>query len=430
MARRGRPRSPNGSGRRVLDRRIDELLVACLSLEPAPDLGTRLAGLSDGEWELLARLADWHRVAPLVLRRLNGLALTRDIPALAAARLRDSHQRTAMRNMARLRELARLLRGLGQHGIDVVVLKGAYLASAVYDDPALRDMSDVDVLVRRCDLANAYRVLLELGNGAGVDLEREVEVECARHHHLPPVALSGAGPVEMHWNLTLPGDPVAIDMNGLWERAGEMRIAGACAKELAPDDLLIHLSLHAALQHRFRMRLRHLCDIAVTLTRFRDRIDWDRLAAVANASGASRFVFCTLRVAESVLGAPVSEAGVDRLARKAADEAIVPVVREYFLAASLELPETYRAARDAQGLARKAGIVFRSIAPAPARMRAMYGLPPRTLSVFLYYPVRVANLVARRGRVLVEMARGSARFRLTLEREEMAKQIDRWVDSR
>jgi hypothetical protein len=176
------------------------------------------------------------------------------------------------------------------------------------------------------------------------------------------------------------------------------------------------------------MRQRHLCDIAVTLERFRDRIDWDRLAAVANESGASRFVYCTLRVAESVLGAPVSSAGVDRLARKPGDEEIVSVVREYFLAASLELPLAYRAAREAQGLMRKAAIVLRSLVPAPARLRTMYGLSPGAPSVYLYYPVRVADLVARRGRVLAEMARGSARFRVTLRREEMAKQIDKWVD--
>src|SRR5688572_24563105 len=428
LAGRGWP--PYGTDRHVFGSLVDELLVACLSEAPPADLVARLAGISDEEWELLARLADWHGVAPLLLRRLQCLASTPAIPAGAAARLRDSHHRTAMRNMLWLRELARLLRELGCRGIDVIVLKGAYLASAVYGDPALRGMKDVDLLVRRRDLANAYRALLEIGSGASEipDLEAGAEMECARHHHLPPVVMPNAGPVEMHWSITQPGEPVAIDMNGVWERASETRIAGARAMAMAPDDLLLHLSVHAALQHRFRMRLRHLCDIAVTLTRFRDRIDWDRLAVVANASGASRFVYCSLRVAESVLGAPVSPTGVNKLARKTADEAIIPIVREYFLAASLELPAAYRAARDAQGLVQKAGIVLKSIVPAPSRLRVIYGLPARARSVYLYYPVRLADLVARRGRVLVEMARGSARFRLTLRREEIATQIDRWVD--
>jgi hypothetical protein len=429
VARRVEPHRPTWPERRVHSRRIDELLVTALNEEPPPDLLALLAGLSDQEWELLVRLAEWHGVAPLLLRRLQSLVPTPAIPAGAATQLRDCHQRTAMRNMVRLRELARLLRGLGCRGIDVVVLKGAYLANAVYSDLALRDMKDVDVLVRRRDIAAAYGVLLESGYGAGgiTDLKADVEAECARHHHLPPVTMPNAGPVEVHWNIAPPGVPVAIDMDGIWERASDTRIAGARALAMAPDDLLLHLSVHAALQHRFRMRLRHLCDIAVTLTRFRDRIDWDRLVAVANASGASRFVYCTLRVAESVLGAPVPRS-VDKLARKAEDEAIVPIVREYFLAASLDLPVAYRAAREAPGFARKLGVVLNSIAPAPARLRAMYGLAPRARSVFLYYPIRVADLLARRGRVLVEMALGSARFRLTLQREEMAKQIDRWVD--
>ena len=414
----------------MLDSLIDELLVACLSEPAPPDLSARLASASDEQWALLARLADWHGVAPLLLRRLQGLVPMPSIPAVAAARLRDSHQRTAMRNMLWLRELARLLRGLGDRGIDVMVLKGAYLASTVYGDPGLRAMKDVDVLVRRCDLAAAYRALGELGYDTGelADLEAHIEVECARHHHLPPVTMAGTGPVEVHWSITPPCVQVSIDIDGVWERAGETCIAGARAMAMAPDDLLLHLSLHAALQHRFRMRQRHLCDIAVTLTRFRDRIDWARLAAVANASGASPFVYCALRVAESVLGAPVPQAEVERLARSEADEAIIPVVREYFLAASLELPVAYRESLEAQGFVRKAGIVLGSIVPSPARLRAMYELPPRAWSVYLYYPVRIADLVARRGRVLFEMARGSPRFQLTLQREDLARQIDQWVD--
>jgi hypothetical protein len=414
----------------MLTSRIDELLVASLREVPPPSLVARLASLSDEDWEMVARLAEWHRVAPLFLRRLHNLTPTPAIPDATAALLRDCHQRTAMRNMLRLRELARFLRALSDRGVDVMVLKGAYLAGAVYGDPALREMKDVDLLVRRRDLADAYRVLLEFGDNAGgtADLESMVEVECARHHHLPPVSVPNVGPVEMHWTITPPGVDVALDMDHLWDRADETWVAGTRAFGLAPDDLLLHLSLHAALQHRFRMRLRHLCDVAATLTKFRDQLDWDRLAAVANASGASRFVYCTLRVAESVLGAPVSPEGVNRLARKPVDEAIVPIVRDYFLAASLDLPMAYRAAREAQGFVQKAGIVLRSITPPPARLRAMYGLAPHALSVYFYYPVRVADLVARRGRVLVEMARGSARFQLTLRRDEMAKQIDRWVE--
>lgn len=428
MARLDRRRPPPWRERPVFDSRIDEMLVASLNESPTPSLVARLARLSPEEWELLARLADWHAVGPLLLRRLTSLVPAPAIPADAAARLRSSHQRTALRNMMRHRALSRVMRRLGDRGIDVMILKGAYLATAVYGDPALRDMRDMDILVRRRDVGDAYRALLEFGHDGHALLESEVEAECARFHHLPPVKLQGAPPVEVHWSITPPGFPVTIDMDGVWQRATEARVSGVRVMAMAPDDLLLHLSLHAALQHRFRMRLRHLCDIAVTITRFRDTIDWDRLAAVAKASAASRYVYCALRVAESVLGAPLPPAAVDRLARTAVDEAIVPVVRDYFLAASLELPQAYRAAREARGFSRKAETVLRSIVPAPARMRAMYGLPPRGLSVYFYYPVRIADLVARRGRVLLEMARGSDRFRLTLRREAMATRIDRWVD--
>ena len=405
---------------------VDALLVACLGVGPEPRLAERLAGLSDAQWAALADLASWHGVAPILVRRLARLDPRPEVPAEVDRGLRDAQQRTALQNMRRFRELAQIVRALGDLGIDVILLKGAHLATTVYGDPGLRMMKDIDLLVRRTDLEGAQRALLELGYGPAD--RPDIEEECARHHHLPPFTKAGASAVEVHWTIAPPGGTIAVDPTALWQRAAAVRVAGLPAMALSDEDLLVHLSLHAALQHRFRMRQRHLCDIAVTVQARRDRIDWERLAAIANAANAGRFVYCTLRVAESVLGADVPRAALARLERGPEDEQVVPVVRRYFLGASLDLPPAYRAAREAQGLAGKVRVLLRSIAPAPSRLRAMYGLPPRSRAVYLYYPVRLADLIVRRGRVMLAVARDSDRFRLTLERDEIAKRIDHWVE--
>lgn len=54
-------------------------------------------------------------------------------------------------------------RVLGERGITVMPLKGALLQHWLYDDPAERPLSDVDLLVRAGDLADAVDLLSESG---------------------------------------------------------------------------------------------------------------------------------------------------------------------------------------------------------------------------------------------------------------------------
>jgi hypothetical protein len=48
-------------------------------------------------------------------------------------------------------------------GIDVIVLKGAFLAELVYRNIGLRAIGDIDLLVKKEDLGKVKRVLIQLG---------------------------------------------------------------------------------------------------------------------------------------------------------------------------------------------------------------------------------------------------------------------------
>jgi len=85
--------------------------------------------------------------------------------------------------------------------IPVVILKGAALATTIYPNPALRPLSDIDLLIPRQHLEPAVQALKSLGYREPYP-EMAPELNRAIHYH---THLRG-GPqqsvaVELHWNL-------------------------------------------------------------------------------------------------------------------------------------------------------------------------------------------------------------------------------------
>jgi hypothetical protein len=73
------------------------------------------------------------------------------MPAEWLARLRMQYMMNAARNMKMTAELLRILDALKEAGIKAMPLKGPVLAQQLYGDVALRQFSDLDILVARED---------------------------------------------------------------------------------------------------------------------------------------------------------------------------------------------------------------------------------------------------------------------------------------
>src|SRR5438105_6151789 len=128
----------------------------------------KLARLPAGGWEAVAAVAESEGLAPALA---FGLARRPDpdVPAAVATRLDARFKQAVARHIVMSRDLAIVLRGLARMGVPTIVLKGAYLAEAAYPHPALRPMSDVDVLVHRHDRLRVDALLRDLGYRPGAD---------------------------------------------------------------------------------------------------------------------------------------------------------------------------------------------------------------------------------------------------------------------
>ena len=401
-----------------------QLLVECLGTALGDSLLEELRRLSDVDWHCLVDDATRHGVAPLLHRRLQANGHT-SMPLGVRRKLSDLHLHNHLKNTAVFEQLADVLSQLHRLGIPVMPLKGAQLARQVYEDPALRPMQDLDLLVKASDLPAVQEAL----NGAGYRATKTGRnIDYSRHHHVQAVSKRGAIPIEVHHHLVQANNPFTIDIEAIWRRAVEAVVAGVPVSVLSPEDLILHLCTHAAYNNRFRIPLLALCDIDTAVQQCRDAIDWDQLVQVANADGRGRFIYSALLLVQRTLGTALPSAELDGLQHDRADDEVVDVVQEYVFAPPHELPTTLKRIRRIEGVGGKARALVQAVFPSPELLRVMYRLPARSKSVHWYYLWRPVDLIARGGGVLLGILFRSRRAQLAVKRDRLSETIDRWVN--
>lgn len=145
-------------------------LVALLAEDCGPTQAAALIAGTPGLLEAAGR----HRVLPLVYDRW-GATLSAALTPEASEAWRQSFLWHLPLCHARRREAGRLLRALADAGIPTVVMRGLWLAGAVYPDPVLRPHGDVDIIVPPSEAPRVGPVL----EGLGFALRRETRLMAA-----------------------------------------------------------------------------------------------------------------------------------------------------------------------------------------------------------------------------------------------------------
>ena len=220
------------------------------------------APLADGSFDAadLVRAAREHRVAALLARALEARGTLSGLDETARTALRrallDQQQERAQLDALGVAAAA----ALGAAGIPFVALKGAALGAALYAAPALRPMTDVDLLVAPAD---KERSLVTLAAAGFRRPPAELEAFWAdAFYNLPLDAPPGqAGKLELHWSIAQEGRH-APDVEGILARARVVESAAGRLPIPAPVDLLLHQSLHLS-YHYFEPKLIWLHDLAL-----------------------------------------------------------------------------------------------------------------------------------------------------------------------
>jgi hypothetical protein len=180
------------------------------------------------------------------------------------------------------------------------MLKGIYLAEALYRDASYKRMNDVDFLVRRADVRKLYGIYEELGFFCVAPLMGDSAQNQEKYsHHMPPfVSRDLAGVLGTHWGLISPLTPYKIDLDAIWQRVVPFDFHGVPLLAMAPEDNLHHLCVHLPY---YKTGLRELMDLYNLVREQGDALDWERFLASVQAAGTEELVFHALSLCHALL---------------------------------------------------------------------------------------------------------------------------------
>jgi hypothetical protein len=376
-----------------IDAQRSILLTACSTL-PSNQKQFRLRSLmsSPVAWQQLLTLAERHGIQPLLYQALESV---RDaIPAEAKQELEHIYQTNLHKALLMSRELIRIVHHLRSFDLDVMPYKGAALAEFLYGDIALRQTGDIDLLVRREEFSRVQDALEKI---AYVPQTRFSEVEQRAYLKSAYECVfdgpAGRNLLEVQWAIEPRFYSVDFDMDGVFDRAVKIEVAGQEMKTPAAADLFLILAVHAA-KHAWD-RLIWICDIA-RLMRL-SSMDWDWIASRAATLGVLRIVNVSLLLANRLLEAAIPESVGKAFAQDEFGVRFVSRLQQKVMSAADSNVESLSYFRLMMQLRERASDRLRfatrlALTPGPGEWKAVR-LPPRLFP--LYRVVRLARLLGR-----------------------------------
>lgn len=246
-------------------------IVRHLCLEYDKSHIVELLSVSDFDWEVFIKLSLYHEIAPFAYLALRDISCY--IPSDKIELLENSYYCSLSRGMLLQEELS-TLRGLFEKaGIPMLALKGAAFLCTLYSRLPIRQMTDIDILVRKCDIEDSERIVSELEYRKELyGLRQEYWREC---QYSLAFYKNGAENIfiELHWDIDYKRKTGNL-LSEFWDRAVEISWNDKVIKTLSPEDTLLCLALHNRRLGRV-LSLKNIYDLVLLLKEHRNNFDWN-----------------------------------------------------------------------------------------------------------------------------------------------------------
>jgi Uncharacterised nucleotidyltransferase len=259
-----------------------DLLLCCARTCSPPQIRVRIKEIATQgvDWQVFLQLATSHGVRPLVYQSLHSTC-GEVLPEAARQELSRFYSANSAKNRFLAGELLHILQLFEAEHILAVPFKGPVLAAALYGDLALREFTDLDILIREPDIPKAREILSNQGYrssmASGV-ITPDVNVD--KLHS----ALTGIS-IELHWQFSPRRFVPSLSAEHVWDGIEPVVILGRRIWSFSSQDMFLFLAFHGG-KHCWSS-LKWLCDLAEFI-RSNPELDWPCLFKRAEALGAAR----------------------------------------------------------------------------------------------------------------------------------------------
>ncbi|MEW6348545.1 MAG: nucleotidyltransferase family protein [Thermodesulfobacteriota bacterium] len=347
---------------------------------------------ADFDWEFLLASASHHGLMPHVweacVNRFHD-----QVPAEIIERLQRIGIAGSVRNHLWAGELFHLLHTFEAAGIGAVPFKGPVLAEYLYGEPWLREISDLDVIVRRKDVPAAVDLIAQLGYVSLVELPKpQLPPYIETHTALAFVHTGSSVRIDLHWGLSWRVQPTLFDTEAIWDRLQTVTLLGRPVPGMCPEDLMIALCLH----HSKDMwkRLIMVSDVA-RLAALHQDIEWPSLLSRADHAGTGIMLRMGLLLALDMCGIEPPAALQDRTRNGPRITGLVEEAKRRLVQAGDIYPNTWDSViyflKTMQKRSHQALFVLHVLAHPGLEDRV--AMPPAGLRSILFRALRVCRLL-------------------------------------
>jgi hypothetical protein len=289
-------------------------------------------------WPRICSLATHQNLLPLIHHVLSQNNQLETIPLEVRNLLDEGLEQRAAICLLYENLLGRLLRAFDHLRVPFILFKGPAMALEFYRPREVRPYADLDILIKAEDFEQVKRCLSHLGLEVA-----DPATETIRRRYFNSVVFSApSGPrieVDLHW------DTLMISWNrrpflssrATWSHKRTIEFNGMNLPVLPPHVLIPYLCVHISFHHQFG-RLLSFCDLDLAVQKWGGDNLWEGMVRQCLDQKIRKPVFCTLKLARTLLGTPVPEAVLQALRPGGLVGPLLPV--NYLLFRDAPIPKT------------------------------------------------------------------------------------------
>ena len=410
--------------------RIDNLLLSLLQKDDAEI--EEVANLTATDWNALIDRARIHSVVSLIWLRLRERVERMKLPPEIVDRFVKLHLQDTGRGIIIQDQIENIVKAAHDAGVPMMLLKGAQLLKLVYNDASLRQMYDIDLLVREESLTGLKEVLFQLGYSE-IFVDR---YNPKRAYQFPFQPSKNGLRLEVHTSLKSTLLPGELALKEIWERAVTVRFGDAEALAMSPEDLILYICYHSSYHFYLHFGLRSLCDIASVIKRFGVDLDWKRLVYCACKWNITRSSYIGLVLVGQWLKADVPNEVIIGLEPNDANPQLLQMVNSQIFARtgrdslrSEKIPQLV----NAKGVWEKSSVILKGLFPSRVRIVRQYGLKAESGLLYIYYIKHIIDVYRRHRHIFRRLIMGDKTVKdlalLEIERGRQLAEFRQWLIS-
>ena len=275
-----------------------EVLLCCARTSTDAHTTQRLKTLLQTEidWDYTIDTATNHGVMPLLYQSLSQTCVEA-VPASTLTKLQAKFYANVGQNLALTSELLKILELLAAHNIPAIPFKGPVLAVCAYGSLALRQFTDLDLLIHKQDALKIKQLLLAQGyqrvSSPTLTATQELMyLQAACEYRF--ISNDGRVALEPHWGFTKTKLGSSLNPEPLWHRLQSTMLVGTLVPNFAPEDTLLIICLNGT-KDRWAS-LNRICDVAELIGRH-PQLNWQATIERAQVIGCQRMLLLGLLLA-------------------------------------------------------------------------------------------------------------------------------------